>query len=92
MSDPKRTAERIPQLIWAIIKATRQFYSTVCTKEDVEPLEGDLLRLPTATLDAYTFLLKAELPIEVDGIPEQWLLTHKQPTPMPPATTPKPTH
>ena len=64
----------------------------MCTKEDLEPMEGDLPRLPTATLDAYTFLLKAELPIEVDGIPEQWLPTHKRPTLTPPATTPKPTN
>ena len=92
MSDPRRTAERIPQLVWALIKATQQFYGTVCTKDDLDPMDGDLPCLPTATLDAYTFLLKAELPIEVDGIPEQWLLTHKRPTMMQPAPPPKPTN
>ena len=77
MSDPRRTAECIPQLIWALIKATRHFYGTVCTKADLDLMDGDLPRLPTATLDAYTFLLKAELPIEVDGILDQWLPNHK---------------
>jgi hypothetical protein len=91
MSDPRRTTERIPQLVWAIIKASRYFYSTVCTKEDLDPEAGDLLRLPTANLDAYTFLLKAELPIEVDGIPDQWLPTHKRPTPTHTTTAHKPT-
>jgi hypothetical protein len=92
MSDPRRTAERIPQLIWALIKSTRHFYGTVCTKDDLDPADGDLPRLPTASLDAYTFLLKAELPIEVDGIPEQWLPTHKRPTPAPATAPPKQTN
>ena len=70
-------AECIPQLIWALIKATRHYYGTVCTKEDLDPADGDLPRFPTATLNAYTFLLKAELSIEVNGIPEQWLPAYK---------------
>ena len=90
MSDPQRTAEHIPQLIWALIKSTRHFNGTVCTKEDPDPADGDLPRLPAASLDAYTFRLKAELPIKVDGIPEQWLPTHKQPTPAPATAAPKP--
>ena len=75
MGDPKQTTEHIPQLIWAIIKSLRYFYNTVCTKDDLNPEDGDLPCLPSASLDAYTFLLKAELPIEVDGIPDQWLPT-----------------
>ena len=83
-------AEHIPQLIWALIKAMRHFYSTVYTKEDLDPAGGDLPRLPTASLDAYTFLLKAKLPIEVDSILEQWLPAHKQPTLTPAAAAHKP--
>jgi hypothetical protein len=90
MGDPKRTAERIPQLIWAIIKSSRYFYSTVCTRDDLNPEDGDLPRLPSASLDAYTFLLKAELPIEVDGIPDQWLPAHKRPTTTHTTAAPKP--
>ena len=90
MSNPRRTAERIPQLIWALIESTRHFYGTVCTKDDLDPVDGDLPRLSTASLDAYTFLLKAELPIKVDGIPEQWLPAHKRPTPAPATAAPKP--
>ena len=92
MSDPRRVAKCIPQLLWAIIKAMRHHYSTVCTKEDLDPTDGDLPHFPTTNLDAYTFLLKAELPIKVDGIPAQWLPAHKQPTQTPPTTTAKPTN
>ena len=90
MGDPKRIAERIPQLVWAIIKSTRHYYSMVCFKEDLDPEPGDPLRLPIATLEPYTFLLKAELPIEVDGIPEQWTPTHKRNNPATITTTAKP--
>ena len=90
MGDPKQTAKCIPQLIWVIIKSLRFFYSTVCTRDDLTPEDSDLPCLPTASLDAYTFLLKAELPIEVDGIPDQWLPAHKRPTPTPTTATPKP--
>ena len=83
-------AERIPQLIWALIKSTCHFYGTVCTKDNLNPADGDLPCLPTASLDAYTFLLKAELPIEVNGIPEQWLPAHKCPTPAPATAAPRP--
>ena len=91
MSNSKRTAERIPQLIWALIKSMRHFYSTICTKEDLDPAEGDLPCFPTASLDTYTFLLKAELPIDVDSIPEQWLPAHKRPTLTPTTAPPKTT-
>ena len=43
------------------------------TMEDLNPEEGQHLQMAEATLDAYTFLLKHELDIDVKGIPTQWL-------------------
>ena len=91
MSDPKQTAEHIPQLIWVIIKSSCYIYNTVCTKNNLDPEDSNLPHLPTASLDSYAFLLKAKLPIEVNGIPDQWLLTHKWPTPAHTTAAPKPT-
>ena len=62
----------------------------MCTKEDLNPADGDLPHFPTATLNAYTFLLKAELSIKVDSIPEQWLPAHKRATLTPTTMAPKP--
>ena len=73
MDDPNSIVELIPQLVWAIIKATRHYYSMVCIKEDLNPKEGQPLHTVEATLHAYTFLLKHELSINMKGIPTQWL-------------------
>ena len=43
MGNPVSAVELIPQLMWAIIKATRCYYSTFCTKDDLNPEEGQLL-------------------------------------------------
>ena len=85
MGNPNGIAELIPWLIWAIIKASHHYYSTVCTKEDLDPKEGQPLHLATAGLDAYMFGLNAKLNINVKGIPEQWKPSHKWPAP---ASTP----
>ena len=56
----------------------------------IDPEASDLLCLLTANLDAYTFLLQAQLLIEINGIPDQWLPMHKCPTPAHTTTAPKP--
>ena len=76
MGNPDSSAELILQLVWAIIQAMRHYYSMVCTKEDFDPEEGQPLHMVEATLDAYIFLLKHGLNINVKGIPAQWLPTH----------------
>ena len=43
MGNPDSVVELIPQLVWAIIKATRYYYSMVCTKEDLDQEEGQPL-------------------------------------------------
>ena len=59
----------------------------VCTKEDLDPEEGQPLQMVEATLDAYTFLLKHELDIDTKVILTQWLPIQKEtpqlPTPAP---------
>ena len=77
IGDPDRAVELIPQLVWAIIQATWHYYSTVCTKEDLNPEEGQPLGTAEAMLDAYTFLLKHALRMDVEDIPTQWLATHR---------------
>ena len=85
------SSRAIPQLVWAIIKASCHFYSTVYTKEDLVSKDGQLLSLPIAGLDAYTFLLKAKLPIKINGILEQWWTpNHKCPALANTMTAPKP--
>ena len=43
MGNPNSATELIPQLMWAIIKATWHYYSTICTKADLDLEEGQLL-------------------------------------------------
>jgi hypothetical protein len=73
MSDPTAPTTLIPQLVWAITDASREFYSQICTKSDVDPPEdGTPPKFAIAEISIYTSLFKAGLPIQVANMPEQW--------------------
>jgi hypothetical protein len=73
MSDSTAPTSLIPRLVWAITEASRDFYSQICKRSDVDPPDdGTRPTFAVAEISIYTSLFKAGLPIEVANMPEQW--------------------
>ncbi len=73
-SHPDATKEMIPTLLWAKIKARRQFFSKTCTRTMLEG-EGpdDEPTVARAQLSAHTMLILMGAKVSLVGIPSQWL-------------------
>jgi hypothetical protein len=76
MSDPATTAELIPQLTWAVIAASREFYGTMCTRADVDPSTrphgATTAKLAIANLSIHTSMFKAGINLNLANVPDQW--------------------
>jgi hypothetical protein len=78
MSDPTAHSTLIPQLVWAITTASRDFYSNISKRNDVDPPDdGTPPKLPIAGISIYTSMFTAGIPFQVANMPEQW--KRKQP-------------
>ena len=71
MGTPEVTADLIPQLVWAIISAAREFFGHISTRADVDPNDGTP-KVAIAQLSIYTTMLKAGLKLDLAGVPDQW--------------------
>ena len=65
-------AHLIPQVIWAITEAAQDFYSTVCTHQDIVPPEGVKPHFTIANIHIHTSMLKASIKLDLMNVPEQW--------------------
>jgi hypothetical protein len=72
-SRPESTRKMIPQLMWAKIKARRNFFLTTCTREmiDVPPERHPIIA--KAKLNAHAVLFLSGTEITIAGVPNQWL-------------------
>ena len=72
MGKPKGEAELLPQLTWAIIATTREFFVTLRKRKDIDPDDDGEPRIVIAELSIYTSMLKAGLQLNLPDMPEQW--------------------
>ena len=72
MSDPTSMADLIPQLTWIITSTARDFYGTICTKDDIDPAPDGAPRLAIAQLSLHTTMFKAGWKLNIANVPEQW--------------------
>jgi hypothetical protein len=82
LGDPVAASALLPQLTWAVISATREFFGTICTRDDVDPSGSSRMRLAIANLSIHTSMLKAGYNLDLANVPAQW--KHKpsnKPTP-----------
>jgi hypothetical protein len=84
MGDPSAASELIPQIVWAITCASREFYGTISTRTDVDPPEDEYgpgePRFAQAELSIHTSMFKVGYKLNLANLPEQWKRT-------PPSTT-----
>jgi hypothetical protein len=80
-SNPENTKQMIPQLLWAKIKARRNFFLTTCTREMLEQPPGAHPREATATLNMHTLLFLSGTKMTILGVPTQWTHQEEQPGP-----------
>ena len=95
MGDYTSSAQLIPQVIWALTIAARDFFGQVCTCNHLEPTTGTP-RTAKATLNTYTHMITMKMQLDLDGLPTQWtpqaLRTHvKEDTNITKPTAPKST-
>jgi hypothetical protein len=81
LSNPEGTRQMIPQLLWAKIKARRQFFLTACTREMLDQPPGEHPRIARAMLNTHTLLFLSGMKVTIMGVPTQW--THKEEQPGP---------
>jgi hypothetical protein len=72
MGDPTAAAALIPQIMWAIISTSREFYGTMCTRADVDPPAGRSAKLAIAKLSIHTSLFSAGYNLNLTNVPDQW--------------------
>jgi hypothetical protein len=86
MGDLEAAEELIPQLAWAITStASRDFYGTISTCEDIDPPDNTAPRVAIAQLSIHTQMFQAGFKLNLTNIPDQWRCkNHQQPD-----TTPK---
>jgi hypothetical protein len=72
MGTPETTADLIPQLVWAVISAAREFYGHISTRTDIDPTGDEAPRLAIAQLSIYTTMMKAGIKLDLAGVPDQW--------------------
>jgi hypothetical protein len=77
MGYPDAAADLIPQLTWAIIVGARQFFGTIYTREDVDPVVyGNVnqprAKLAVANLSIHTQMFSAGYKLQLITVPSQW--------------------
>jgi hypothetical protein len=77
-SNPESTKEMIPNLMWAKIKARRQFFLTTCTREMLDRPEGAHPIVARANLNTHTLLFLSGTKVSIVGVPSQWLKREEQ--------------
>jgi hypothetical protein len=86
MGNTTSASELIPQIVWAITCASREFYGTISTREDVDPPDDGYGHgapcFVEATLSIHMSLFKAGQKPNLENLPEQW---RRNPTPAPAA-------
>jgi hypothetical protein len=77
MGDPAAAADIIPQLTWAIIVGARDFFGTICTRNDVDPDNNEdspqRPKLAVANLSIHTHMFRAGYKMQLATVPIQWL-------------------
>jgi hypothetical protein len=86
MGSPETTADLLPQLVWAVISAAREFYGHISTRADIDPVGDEPPRLAIAQLSIYTTMMKAGLKLDLAGVPDQWRRKAQGSMAMPAAT------
>jgi hypothetical protein len=76
MGNAEEAEEIIPQLVWAVISASRDFFSIIRTRDDVDPPEGEPANVAIANLHIPTQMFKAGFRLNLANVPNQW--TRKQ--------------
>jgi hypothetical protein len=73
MGEPNIVATLIPQLVWAVTTAAREFYGSISTRSDVDPPDDDSSpRVAVAQLSIHTTLFKAGIALNLTNLPDQW--------------------
>jgi hypothetical protein len=76
MGDPDAIRELIPQVVWAITAASRDFYGTIMTREDIDPTEEHVApTVAVANLSLHTTMFKAGIRLNLTNVPTQWKWT-----------------
>jgi hypothetical protein len=88
LGDPEAAADLIPQLTWAIISGSREFFGTIsCTRDDVDPPDRGRNTQPAkfaiAQLSIHTAMFKAGYKLNLTNVPDQWKAKRKTPKAMP---------
>jgi hypothetical protein len=76
MGNAEEAEEIIPQLVWAVISASRDFFSVIRTRDDVDTPEGEPANVAIANLHIPTQMFKAGFRLNLANVPNQW--TKKQ--------------
>lgn len=88
MGNTTSASELIPQIVWAITCALREFYGTISTRDNVDPPDDGYGPgapcFAEATLSIHTSLFKAGHKLNLENVPEQW----KRSPPAAPAAAP----
>ena len=89
LGDPEAAADLIPQLTWAIISGSREFFGIICNRDDVDPPDRGRDTQPPkfaiAQLSIHTAMFRAGYKLNLTNVPDQWI--RKTPKTMP--KTPK---
>jgi hypothetical protein len=80
-SRPDSTREMIPQLLWAKIKARRNFFLTTCTREMLDVPPDRSPKIAQAHLSAHSVLFLTGTKVSIVGVPHEWLEEHDKPAP-----------
>jgi hypothetical protein len=88
LGDPAYAPEFIAQLTWLLITTSRDFYSIICTRHDLEPANDDeSAQTAVGNLNQLTGSILAGVKLQLAGVPQQWLHPMTSPTPKPAAKT-----
>ena len=87
LGNADEAADLIPQLAWAIISTSREFFGTICTRDDVDPPEGQAAICAIANLRIHTSMFKAGYRLNLANVPEQWQWRTRTPTQKQPRDT-----
>jgi hypothetical protein len=80
-SRPDSTREMIPQLLWAKIKARRNFFLTTCTREMLDVPPDRSPKIAQAHLSAHSVMFLTGTKVSIVGVPHEWLEEHDKPAP-----------
>lgn len=76
MGDPDAIRELIPQLVWVVTAASREFYGTITMRDDINPPTEHIARtVAVANLSLHTTMFKAGIWLNLTNVPTQWKTT-----------------